>query len=51
MVGTAVHPDTGDLIPWGMRLSSFIPMNLPISFGMVVVAPTPFNTIFWQWAN
>uniref|UniRef100_A0A7S3CLF2 Sideroflexin n=1 Tax=Strombidium rassoulzadegani TaxID=1082188 RepID=A0A7S3CLF2_9SPIT len=51
VVSTAIHPDTGHLIPWPMRLSSFIIMNLPISFGMVVAAPTTFNTIFWQWVN
>lgn len=34
-----------------MRLSSFLPCNLPIAFGMIITAPTPFNTVFWQWAN
>ena len=51
VVSTAIHPDSGEFIPWPMRLSSFIPMNIPISFGMVVTAPTPFNTILWQWIN
>ena len=26
-------------------------MNIPISFGFIFAAPTPFNTIFWQWLN
>lgn len=34
-----------------MRLSSFLPMNMPISFGFIMAAPTPFNTILWQWIN
>lgn len=34
-----------------MRMSSFIPVNLPISYGMIIVAPTPMNTIFWQFVN
>lgn len=51
VVGTAIHPDTGEFIPWAMRLSSFVPCNLPIAFGMIITAPTPFNTIFWQWMN
>ena len=51
VVSTAIHPDTGKFIPWTMRLSSFIPMNLPIAFGMIMTAPTPFNTILWQWVN
>ena len=50
-MSTAIHPDTGKFIPWVMRLSSFLPVNLPISFGMIITAPTPFNTVFWQWMN
>lgn len=51
VVSTAIHPDTGKMIPWALRFSSFLPMNLPISFGFIFTAPTPFNTIFWQWIN
>ena len=51
VVRTAVHPDTGEYIPWVMRISSFIPINIPIAFGFIVAKPTPFNTIFWQWIN
>ena len=51
VVRTAIHPDTGKFIPWPMRLSSFLPINIPITFGMLIAAPTPFNTIFWQWMN
>lgn len=34
-----------------MRLSSFLPCNIPICFGFIIAKPTPFNTIFWQWIN
>jgi len=51
VISTAIHPDTQEFIPWVMRLSSFLPMNMPISFGFIMAAPTPFNTIFWQWVN
>lgn len=51
VIRTAVHPDTGEFIPWPMRMSSFIPVNLPISYGMIIVAPTPLNTIVWQFVN
>lgn len=51
MISTAVSPDTGDFIPWPMRMSSFVPMNMPIAFGMLMTSPTPFNTILWQWVN
>jgi hypothetical protein len=47
VVSTAFHPDTGEFIPWHMRMSSYLPVNLPISYGMIIVAPTPINTIFW----
>ena len=32
-------------------MSSFVPMNMPIAFGMIMTTPTPFNTILWQWVN
>lgn len=48
---TAIHPDTGEFIPWPMRMSSFITVNLPISYGMIITAPTPLNTILWQGIN
>ena len=51
MIRTAIHPDTGEFIPWPMRMSSFIPVNLPISYIMIIVAPTPFVTIMGQWIN
>ena len=51
VVRTAIHPDTGEFIPWPMRMSSFIIVNLPISYGMIITAPTPLNTILWQGIN
>lgn len=51
VVSTAIHPDTGEFIPWVCRLSSFLPCNIPIAFGFIIAKPTPFNTIFWQWIN
>ena len=51
IVNHAIHPDTGKVIPWIMRWTSYVPANLPISFGMVIAAPTPLNTIFWHGMN
>ena len=51
VVSTAIHPDTGEFIPWLFRWSSFVPANIPISFGMIITPPTPFNTILWNWIN
>ena len=39
------------MIPWALRFSSFLPTNIPICFGFIIAAPTPFNTVFWQWVN
>lgn len=32
-------------------MSSFIPVNLPISYAMIITAPTPVNTILSQFVN
>ena len=32
-------------------MCAFVPTNLPIIFGMLMSAPTPLNTVFWQWLN
>jgi hypothetical protein len=32
-------------------MCAFVPTNLPIIFGMLMSAPTPVNTAFWQWLN
>ena len=47
VVGSCVHPDTKEPIPWAMRTSAFVPTNLPIIAGMLLTAPTPFNTFLW----
>lgn len=46
-----VNPDTEEIIPWSMRMSSYIPLNIPISYGLVITPPTPLNTIVWQFIN
>ena len=51
VISTAVNPDSGKNIFWSMRMSSFLPLNLPISFGLIITPPTPFNTVLWQWIN
>jgi hypothetical protein len=48
---SGIHPDSGEVVPWFARTSAFMPTNLPIIGAMMLAAPTPFNTIFWQWVN
>jgi len=51
IVDSAVHPDTGDFIPWICRISSYVPVSIPVLFGMILSPPTTVNIIFWQWFN
>ena len=50
VMASSVHPDTGDIIPWPTRISSFVPTNVPIVVGMLLAKSLP-GTFFWQWAN
>lgn len=47
VVSAAIHPDTGNVIPMPMRITFFLPANIPISMGFLFSAPTIFNTILW----
>lgn len=51
VVAASIHPDTGKPVPWAMRMCAFIPTNLPIIFGMLMMKSTPVSTAFWQWLN
>lgn len=51
IMNSAVSRDSNEEIPRMMRMCAFVPMNLPILFGMLISPPTTFNTIFWQWFN
>lgn len=37
LVGGAVHPDTGQIIPFYMRLSGFVMFNFPLVFAVLFV--------------
>lgn len=47
---SAMNPGTGQIIPRPFRMSSFLPSNVPIVFGMLAF-PGPAGTIFWQVVN
>ena len=49
--GAAVHPDTNKPLPWIMRISSFMPMNVPLNVGFILMPPTLVNTIGVHVAN
>ncbi|TYZ62203.1 hypothetical protein PybrP1_009796 [[Pythium] brassicae (nom. inval.)] len=48
---SAVHPQTGEVVPIYFRLSAFVPVNIPICAGMILAPPTLVNTVLWQWIN
>lgn len=50
LVQSAVHPDTGEIIPKPFRMSGYVPFNLPILVGLLVPQGTA-ATAFWQWTN
>jgi sideroflexin-5 len=47
---SAVHPDTGELIPRPFRMSGYVPYNGPICVAMVASQST-LPLLFWSWAN
>mmetsp|Transcript_768 Transcript_768/g.1198 ORF Transcript_768/g.1198 Transcript_768/m.1198 type:complete len:425 (+) Transcript_768:182-1456(+) len=47
---SALHPDTGDLIPRPFRMSGYVPFNGPVAVAMVASSSTPL-LLFWAWAN
>jgi hypothetical protein len=51
VIASSMHPDTGKPIPWVMRMCAFVPTNVPIIFGMLMIKSTPVNTAFFQWLN
>lgn len=51
LMGSSTNSDSGAEIPRMMRMCAFLPVNIPILFGMLLSPPTMANTIFWQWFN
>ncbi len=51
VTGAAIHPDTGTLISWPFRMSSFLYLGVPLTVGLTMAPITTFNTFLWQWAN
>lgn len=52
IVGGAVHPDTNEIIPFYMKLSAFVPFNIPILLlTLFVKNQTPLFNVGVQWLN
>jgi hypothetical protein len=50
-VENRLHPDTGETIPLPFRMSSWVPMNMPIITGMLFSQKTTASITFWQILN
>ena len=52
IVGSAVHPDTGKIVPFYMRMSGFVIFNMPIVFAVLFTRnQTPAFNATLQWVN
>lgn len=50
IVESALHPDTGEVIPRPFRMSGYVPYNGPICVSMVASTST-IPLLFWSWVN
>ena len=50
LVQSAVHPDTGEIVPKPFRMAGYVPFNVPILVGLLIPQGVAM-TAFWQWAN
>lgn len=47
----AIHPDTEEPIAMPLRMTFFMPANVPITMGMIFAPPTIGYTMFFQILN
>lgn len=45
---SAVHPDTGEIVPRPFRMAGYVPFNGPVCVAMMVSTTTP-ALLFWNW--
>ena len=50
LTSATVNPSTQEPIFWMFRFSSFIPVNIPICFGLIT-SKTVYGQMFWQMVN
>jgi hypothetical protein len=50
LVESAIHPDTGEVVPLPFRMAGYVPFNGPVCVAMLSVTSTP-ALLFWGWAN
>lgn len=50
VVDSVIHPVTGEVLPWPVRMSAIAPVNIPIVYFMLT-ATSPTAQLFLQWLN
>ena len=50
-VKSSVNIETGKIIPVYARMCSFVPMNIPIAFGLICLPATSFNIMLFNFLN
>jgi hypothetical protein len=48
---SAINMETGKELPIPARMSAFVPMNIPIAFGLICLPATRGNIMFFNWLN
>ena len=47
---SAVHPDTGEIVPRPFRMAGYVPFNGPVCVAMMIASTTP-QLLFFNWVN
>ena len=47
---SAIHPDTGEIVPLPFRMAGYVPFNGPICVAMMASTGT-VPLLFWNWVN
>jgi hypothetical protein len=50
-VKSAINSTTGKILPIPARMCAFVPMNVPIGFGLICMPATMFNIVFFNVIN
>lgn len=50
-IKSATNQETGEKLPLPVRMSAYLPMSIPISFGLLVLPPTKFNLFLFNFLN
>jgi hypothetical protein len=50
-VKSAINAETGKTLPIPARMCAFVPMNVPIGFGLICMPATMFNIVFFNVVN